>query len=317
VTDDEKYDEIYFNEMRADDTTSFVSRHDTGIPREESLDYIRYYTRSLKSAWDSLPKMPGNLVGFATDAWALAGYTHLATPDAPEIMPYLRLVARGIAAAAARTIPDSGPVCVELGEFGPIEIPPARKLPIRGLNLREIVHAYYAALATQDALSVQLLARVPLEPLLASSGALLTAPYALPHARGLQMMFNGERGGLSLLVKTHGTWRSPDLPQALREDGIFLVGPEIELALFHKYTDEEAREVGRPTFDRVLRMALVDHRWLWNVSEPNPGRTQTRDPEGFIALGPLAFAAQRYRRGLPVNITSGYLPRSVIEAPPI
>jgi hypothetical protein len=46
----------------------------------------------------------------------LAGYFHLLEPDSPEVLLFLRLMARAIAADAARTIPGGGPVLLTLAK---------------------------------------------------------------------------------------------------------------------------------------------------------------------------------------------------------
>jgi hypothetical protein len=56
------------------------------------------------------------------------------------------------------------------------------------------------------------------------------------------------------------------------------------------------------------------HRRYWRDFEPNPGERQNKDPSGFIALGPLAWATLRRDRGFACTITSDYLPRNVIES---
>lgn len=120
----------------ADDKRNAVARHDPGLSRDDLLEQIHRRVRLFDAVRQSLPDRPGNLVSFANQAHALAGLSHLATPDTPEIMSYLRMMARAIAAAAARAIPGGGPVRVDLGKLGPIEIPPAQQLPIPLLQHR-------------------------------------------------------------------------------------------------------------------------------------------------------------------------------------
>jgi hypothetical protein len=122
----------------------------------------------------------------------------------------------------------------------------------------------------------------------------------LSHARGLQLLARGDIAGNEQLLDAIKGCQSPTL----------------ELALIHGRPDRDARSSGSnlPTFDEALRNALVMHRRYWRDFEPNPGERQANDPQSFIALGPLAWATLRRDRGLPVTITSDYLPRSVIES---
>lgn len=61
---------------------------------------------------------------------------------------------------------------------------------------------------------------------------------------------------------------------------------------------------------QALRNALILHRRYWRDFEPNPGERRANDPQGFIALGPLAWATLRHDQDLAVTITSDYLPRA-------
>jgi hypothetical protein len=97
---------------------------------------------------------------------------------------------------------------------------------------------------------------------------------------------------------------SSSMVPVTRDYARFLVSPEIELALIHAQSDQDARTAGLPTFDEALRNALILHRRYWRDFEPNPGGRLARKPDGFIALGPLAWATLRRDRGLPVTITS-------------
>ena len=97
---------------------------------------------------------------------------------------------------------------------------------------------------------------------------------------------------------------SSSMVPVTRDYARFLVSPEIELALIHAQSDQDARTAGLPTFDEAPRNALILHRRYWLDFEPNPGGRLARKPDGFIALGPLAWATLRRDRGLPVTITS-------------
>jgi hypothetical protein len=298
----------------ADDTADFVARHDPDIPRDELLEDIGERTSFLRALRESLVGRPGNLVSFANEARALAGLSHLATPDTPEIVSYLRMMARAIAAAAARAIPGGGPVRIDLDGLGPIELPPAQELPIPLLQPRYIVDAYHAAFAVGDEPALALLADAPIERLARTPPSAQDRAYLLPHALGLKRVARGDVAGNRLLMDTVKGWESPSLVPATRDYALFLVSPEAELALLHAQSDHEPRAAGLPTFNEALCKALVMHRRYWRDFEPNPGERVTRDPGGFIALGPLAWAAMRHYRGLPVGITSDYLPQSVIQS---
>ena len=339
------YDRIFLRERNAADTLSFVARHDPGMPRDELLEDYREFINRI---WKGLPERPVNVCDLGRYALKVAALTQLLTPDAPEIMEYLRMGARGIAAAAARYIPGGGPVRVELGRFGAIELPPVTdiaaelatpwftiqcievsddgvtevpvepQVPRPDVELSEIVSAYHAAFATGDAPTLQLLADVPMDLFADKPPQVTERLFGLPQARGLQLFAGGDAaGGRKFLFEAIDGCNSPELDEEFHYCAEFVVTPELALTLLHGMSDEEAvRDEGTKfmTFDQTLRDGLMTHRRFWRDVEMNPGEPQTHDPDGFIALGPLAWAATRYRRGLPVNITSDYLPRSVIEA---
>ena len=346
MADDTDNDSIFLEERNADDSWSFIARHDPGMTRDELLEYFR---ERIGRLWKGLPERPRNVRDLGKYALTFAALTQLLTPDAPEIMDYLRMGARGIAAAAARCIPGGGPVRVELGRFGPIELPPIKDLatefgtpgyiernfeftdsglietseptevdlglPRPDVSLREIVFAYHAAFATDDQPALQLLADVPMDLFADRPPSVEERAYMLSHARGLQLIARGDVAGRKFLFEAINGSNSPEMDEEGRAYAIFRVSPEIELTLLAGQSDQQVAADGTnlPTFDQSLRNALVMHRRYWRDFEQNPGESQTHDPDGFIALGPLAWAAMRYRMGLPVNVTSDYLPRSVIE----
>jgi Immunity protein 49 len=305
--------EMQFTVMN-DDTASFIAGHDPKMSREELVEQAHERIEDFDALRESLPERPRNLSSFARDAHALAGLFHRIRPDAPEILLFLRIMARAIAADAARLIPGGGPVRVDLGKLGPIELPPTNETPPLLLRLRHITDAYHAAFAAGDKPALALLATAPFERIARTPPTAEESSYLLLHARGLQMLAGDDIGGNDLLLGAIKGCESPAMIEATRNVARLLASPEIELALLYGEDDREARDRGLPTFDEALRNALVWHRHYWTDFEPNPGEHLHRHPEGFIALGPLAWATLRRDASLPFSMTSDYLPRSVIES---
>jgi hypothetical protein len=296
------------------DASNFIARHEAGMSREALVAQISKRLANLDALRESLPERPRNLTAFAADAYRLAGLSHMVTPDSPEILAYLRLLARAIGADAARRAPGSAPVEVDLGKTGPIAVPRTDERPPALLRLRDVVDAYHAAFAAGDRPGLALLASAPLDRITAVPPQAEERVYMLPHAEGLQMLAQHVDGDIDMLLKAIRGCESADMIPVARDAARLHASPEIELALLHGKTDQDSRLAGLPTFDEALRNALVMHRQYWRDFEPNPGERREKDPRGFIALGPLAWATLRRDRGLPVNITSDYLPRSVIES---
>jgi hypothetical protein len=115
--------------VMTDDTASFIAGHDSGMSREELIERTHQRIADLDALRESLAERPHNLHGFARDAYELAGLFHRVRPDAPEVLLFLRIMARAIGADAARLIPGGGPVRVDLGKLGPMELPPTNETP--------------------------------------------------------------------------------------------------------------------------------------------------------------------------------------------
>jgi hypothetical protein len=296
-----------------EDTASFIAGHDPGISRAALIRQTNNAIAEFDELRESLRERPRNLSNFAKEARRLAGLFHMVSPDAPEVSLFLRLLARAVGADAARRAPGDGPVQVDLGKLGPIDLPRTQERPPALLRLRQVVDGYHAAFAAGDKPALALLAQAPIAHLACVPPTAEEQAYLLPHALGLQRLAQRTAGGRELLLNAINGCESPQMIPAARDAARLLAAPEIELALLHTRSDEEARAARLPTFDEALRNGLVGHRQYWRDFEPNPGERQSKDPTGFIALGPLAFATLRRDRGVASGITSDYLPRSVIE----
>lgn len=297
-----------------DDTASFIAGHEPGISRAAMIRQANNAIAELDELRESLRQRPRNLSSFAKEARRLAGLFHMVRPDAPEVSLFLRLYARAVGADAARRAPGEGPVQVDLGKVGPIDLPRTQERPPELLRLQHVVDGYHAAFAAGDKPALALLAQAPMERLTRVPAMAEERAYMLPHALGLQRLAQGVAGGNQLLLDAINGCESPEMIPAARDAARLLASPQMELALLHSQNDEEARSARLPTFDEALRNALVSHRQYWCEFEPNPGERQNQDPQGFIALGPLAWATLRRDRGFACSITSDYLPRSVIES---
>ncbi len=79
--------------------------------------------------------------------------------------------------------------------------------------------------------------------------------------------------------------------------------------IFHPQFIAFLRLGGRDSdgFSQALADALRSHRDFWTSSEP-----QATNPVGQIALAPLAFACLANDSGLPVEVSSGYLPSGFV-----
>ncbi|WP_116947973.1 immunity 49 family protein [Jiangella endophytica] len=280
-----------------------VKRHRPGRAPADLAEQLAGREAELAPLTASLPERPGNLVGLGTEALAVAG---LRTLQDGDVKAPLRMAGRAIGAAGALLGLD-GPLRADLGGPEPVTLPPLASRPA-GLSPRAIVQATHAALATRDAVALELFAAVPLERTTREPVSSEDTAYGLAHARGLQALLRGDAAGNDLLLEALNGCGSNGLHPAARDYALFLVSPEIELTLLHLQPDGDG-------FDRALRNALTLHRRYWTEVEATPGEPQDSDPAGFLALGPLAWAALRHDHGLPSAVWSDYLPASVIAGP--
>ena len=60
-------------------------------------------------------------------------------------------------------------------------------------------------------------------------------------------------------------------------------------------------------FNETLQFALERHKKYWSKA------SRKRDPDGYIALGPLAIAAMARKAGMPIEVQSDYLQKPLLE----
>ncbi|POX41709.1 hypothetical protein C3486_08505 [Streptomyces sp. Ru73] len=73
--------------------------------------------------------------------------------------------------------------------------------------------------------------------------------------------------------------------------------------LFHRFVRKD--EAG---FSPALVEALELHKAYWTADED-----RAKDPDGRIALGPLAIACFAYDGGIPIEVESEYLPKHLLQ----
>lgn len=60
-------------------------------------------------------------------------------------------------------------------------------------------------------------------------------------------------------------------------------------------------------FGSALDFAIERHKKYWSKTN------RKTDPDGYLALGPLALASQAVQAGMPIDAESEYIPRALIE----
>lgn len=60
-------------------------------------------------------------------------------------------------------------------------------------------------------------------------------------------------------------------------------------------------------FNEALQFALERHKKYWSKG------SRKRDPDGYLALGPLAISSVAFDAGMPIDVESEYLPKWLLE----
>jgi hypothetical protein len=76
--------------------------------------------------------------------------------------------------------------------------------------------------------------------------------------------------------------------------------PEMQM-LFHFALGEIA------PFNEALEFAVDRHKKYWSKGD------RKRDPDGFLALGPLAISCMAFDAGMPIHVKSEYIPQGLVE----
>lgn len=283
--------------------TPFVARHATDPGDGTFAERLDTERRLLANARTHLPQRPGNASSLHRYSLFEAGLLQLVEPDSPAIVGALRRAGRAVVACCALVSPGEGSVVLDI-EGEPVTA--QRGCRNNLVDVGDFIDGFYAALAAGDDASLDALAQVDVQSL--RMEGVFPEEYQFHWARALQ--------GFRLAAP----WTADALIAALREstperlqhgDGptaymFFKSSKEIELLA--------ATTADPDTFNAALLKALENHRRYFATVQPNPGEDQSNDPLGFIALGPLAFAASMARRGWPITVASDYLPRCVLAA---
>ena len=158
----------------------------------------------------------------------------------------------------------------------------------------EWLRAVYLAIVARDRAQVDLLAGVPVD-LLRESVPRHNA-YWFAWARTLQLYVRGEAGVVETVLEAlRGTENLT--PSTVPEVVNDLHLPFLEL--FYQFTQGDQAK-----FTAALITALDRHKRHW-AREP-------RDPEGAVALAPLAVACLARDAGLAIEVQSDYLPHDLL-----
>ncbi len=283
--------------------TCFVARHATDPGDGTFAERLDTERRHVGNARALLPERPGNARSLYRHSLFEAGLLQLVEPDSPAIVAALRRAGRAVVGCCALVSPGEGAVTLDM-EGEPVTA--QRFFTNNLIDVGDFIDGFYAALAADDDASLDALAQVDVQAL--RMQGVFPEEYQFHWARALQGFQLGAPWTADALVAA----MRGSAPERLRHgDGptaYMFFKSSLEMGLLNATTMDPG------AFNAALLKALENHRHYFSSVEPNPGEDQSNDPLGFIALGPLAFAASMARRGWPITVASDYLPRSVLAA---
>lgn len=223
-----------------------------------------------------------------------AGYLSAANAESEELCRALR-IGEHAAAAIFTLATGKGSVKASLGEF---ELTLVATGPTDASHVGNWRIGWWLAHIVRDRVAIDSLAATPVEVLRRST------------SRGDECQY------LSVEALKSFEERSPDWSARLRV-ALDATDPEV-----NKISDEEfvlniivpelqmlfRLGVGEPApFNEALDFALERHKKYWSKGK------RKQDPDGYLALGPLAIASMAHDTGIPIEIESEYLPKPIYE----
>ena len=256
---------------------------------------------AIEAGFRHLRERPQNLVSLIRESHREAGFVHYLHPDSPAIRASLRRMAWAAKSLCDLTASGNGPVKISLGDEA------SSFMAERGryrFSVGDFTKAFYAAMAVRDQEVLDTLLKVDVDQLQVSG--LLFEDYSFLWARALQCWFRSDSDTGEILQQALEATDPGGLKHGTQAYTLFIACLEMELMSTSMVSPER--------FNQALRKALAEgHKVYYGQIEVNPDEDHSDEPDGFIALGPLAFACAMHDRGWPVTVKSDYLPVSIIE----
>jgi hypothetical protein len=269
-----------------------VPRHSVDLEIvEEGIDAKKTL---LESLLESATNRAAALSLVLSTARSYAGYLVVAQPESEELCQALRIGARS-AAAIFVLATGRGEMEVELGEI-------QTKLPATGPT--DATHVgnwrtgWWLAHIVRDRTAIDRLVATPVDVLRRSSTRGDECQYLFIDA--LQAF---EKRAADWSTKLRVALDATDPEQVNISDEEFVLNilvPEMQ-CLFRLAIGEIA------PFNEALQFALERHKKYWSKGN------RKRDPDGYLALGPLAIAGMARNAGMPIEVESEYLPKRLLE----
>lgn len=202
-----------------------------------------------------------------------------------------------LGAAIYATAGSDGDIECRLGDQ--VRILPSTGGPAHYADAGNWLTALWLSIVCREADRIDMLAGVPTE-LLRTSGAQFD-DYAYLWVDALQTYWTQGPGfGDKLAAAIEGA--APEVArETSREILLKLIYPSMRL--FYHFARRQHDE-----FNDALAEALELHKEFWSSDEE-----RSYDPDGFVALAPLAITCLAHDAGFPVTVESEYVPKHLIE----
>jgi hypothetical protein len=171
--------------------------------------------------------------------------------------------------------------------------------PFIEANAFNWIRAMYLAMICRERERIDALAATPIEVLRASG--LEYDEYLYSWVRVWQTYWRQEDGLVDLILETMRGTDPAGLRHISEDMTLKLNYPPVEM--FYQLTQRDEEK-----FNDSLANALELHQQYWTAT---PERRT--DPNGYLALGPLAVACLARDAGLTITVVSDYLPRTLLE----
>ena len=274
-----------------------IPRHK--IDREAVQRRFDLTTAGLNVFITSVGRTPNNLTLLASNALDVVTCGSVVAPQSPLIHPALCIASRAIAALFAVASAQRFPMEVIVTDGPPVryEFGPQNSL----VHPNRWLEGFFLAALCRDYDSVQILSETPLELLYASSTRCPQYTYHFVDAI-CGFLEGAPDTGKRLLNAMEAT--DPDRADILKPDWTLNIDvPKIELFYHFATGDKEG-------FAQALPKAVERHRQYWSKLKD---RDVSRNPDGFLALGPLGLAALAHDRRMPFAVDSDYFLRALMQ----
>jgi Immunity protein 49 len=227
-------------------------------------------------------------------ARSYAGYLSAANADQSELCRALRIGAQAAAAIFALAN-GNGDTQITIGDK---RVTHAATGPTDATHPGNWRIGWWLAHIVDDQAAIDTLATTPIDILRASSSTADECQYLFIAALQ-EYQTHGPNWGERLQAALDAT--DPQAVTLTDEEFVLnILVPEMQL-LFRLALGEIA------PFQTALDFAVERHKKYWAKA------SRKKDPDGLLALGPIALASTAYTAGVPITTESDYIPQELIE----